>query len=110
MRLVILALVLSSACNKAGDPKLKEQAVLEVKRFAYEAYPAWAMAHADKACPENLDDLLEYAKPLSRKDPWDNPYYMLCGPKLPPGARGIAIYSFGADGEDDTADDVLSWK
>ncbi len=110
MRLVILAAVLLGACNKAGDPKLREQAMLEVKRLALEAYPAWAAAHSGTACPGKLDELLEYAKPSSRKDPWDNPYYMLCGAKLPAGARGIAIYSFGADGEDDTADDILSWK
>ena len=112
MRVVILAVLLVSACsrNHAGDPKLREQAVLEVKRFAYEAYPAWARAHPEKACPTKVDELIEYATPSTRDDPWGNPYYMLCGTKLPPSARGIAIYSFGADGEDDTADDVLSWK
>ncbi len=112
MRLVILALLVTSACsgNKAGDPKLREQAVLEIKRFVNEAYPAWALAHPEKACPDKLDELTEYATPSTRIDPWGNPYYLLCGKKLPGDARGIAIYSFGADGEDDTADDVLSWN
>ena len=35
---------------------------------------------------------------------------MLCGPSLPPGAKGLAVMSAGEDGKEGTADDIKSWE
>jgi hypothetical protein len=35
---------------------------------------------------------------------------MLCGQNLPPGARGIAVFSNGEDGKPNTSDDIKSWE
>jgi hypothetical protein len=43
-------------------------------------------------------------------DPWGHPYRMACGANLPPGAKYIAVWSVGPDGQTGTADDVTSWK
>lgn len=82
---------------------------LEAQKLAFEAFPQWAMAHPDKACPERLEDLLEYVSARDTQDPWGKPFRMLCGASLPPGAKGIAILSDGQDGKPDTADDIKSW-
>jgi len=84
-------------------------AKLEAQKLALEAFPLWAAAHPDKACPERLEDLLEYVSARDTQDPWGKPFRMICGAGLPPGAKGIAILSDGMDGKPDTADDVKSW-
>jgi hypothetical protein len=63
---------------------------IEAKKLAFEAFPQWAVAHPDKACPERLEDLLEYLPSKDSQDPWGKPFRMLCGAGLPPGAKGIA--------------------
>ncbi len=115
-RSTLLALALLAACkstksdSKTDDPRTLELAQLGVKKLAFEAYPTWAAAHADKACPDTIDELVTYVTPDSAKDPWGNAYKMQCGSSLPPGARGIAVWSLGPDGKDATADDIKSWQ
>ncbi len=84
-------------------------AELTTKKYAFEAYPQWALAHPDKACPERLEDLNEYMNSKDTKDPWGNDYKMFCGPSLPAGAKGVAVMSNGEDGKEGTADDIKSW-
>ncbi len=111
--LIVLLCVCKSNDGDARDPKrAKAQhdlAQLTVEKYAYEAFPQWAMQHPDKACPAKLAELDEYMSAKDRDDPWGHPYAMKCGANLPPGAKGIAVYSFGEDGKDGTCDDVQSW-
>ncbi len=92
----------------AGDkPELARRVVA---KYAFEAFPQWATAHPDTACPARIDELYEYVTDAERKDPWGQPYKMLCGDQLPRGARGIAISSPGPDGVHATSDDIKSWE
>jgi|HubBroStandDraft_6_1064221.scaffolds.fasta_scaffold917996_2 hypothetical protein len=80
-----------------------------VQQYAFEAYPMWAAAHPDQACPTTLAELREYTSDKDDNDPWGHPYKMMCGPSLPAGVHGVAIASAGPDGMFDTADDIRSW-
>jgi hypothetical protein len=80
-----------------------------VENYAFEAYPMWAAAHPDTACPATLAELREYTSNKDDNDPWGHPYKMMCGASLPMGAHGLAIASAGPDGAFDTADDIRSW-
>ncbi len=84
-------------------------ATLTAKKFAEEAYPAWAAAHPDKPCPDKLEDLNEFMNNKTTKDPWGNRYKMYCGSSLPPDAKGLAVSSPGKDGKEGTEDDIKSW-
>jgi hypothetical protein len=81
-----------------------------VKKYAFEAYPSWSATNPSKACPDDLLALNEYMNGKDIRDPWGNPYKMMCGQSLPPGAKGIAVMSAGEDGKEGTADDIKSWE
>jgi hypothetical protein len=108
MAKVLLAVFILAACGKGDappDPKQLKTAKLAVEKLAFEEYPMWARDHPELACPASIDDLAKGAK-----DAWGNPYKMFCGANLPPGARGLAILSFGPDGKEGTPDDIKSWE
>jgi hypothetical protein len=86
-----------------------ELAKHEVQQYAFEAYPQWAVANPSKACPASIAELNEYTTRKDDLDPWGHPYKLMCGPTLPPGAKGVAVASAGPDGQFDTGDDVRSW-
>jgi len=86
-----------------------EIAKIAVMKYVGEAFPSWAAAHPDKACPASLDELNEYLAEVATKDPWGQPYRMFCGAGLPPGVKGLAVTSAGEDGNDGTPDDIKSW-
>jgi hypothetical protein len=86
-----------------------ELAKHEVEQYAYEAYPQWAVANPSKACPASIAELNEFTARKDDLDPWGHPYKLMCGPTLPPAAKGVAIASAGPDGQFDTDDDVRSW-
>jgi hypothetical protein len=79
-----------------------------VKKYAHEAYPQWDLHHG--GCPPELLALNEYMNNKDIRDPWGEDYRMHCGGALPDGARGIAVWSLGEDGLDDTDDDIRSWQ
>ena len=103
----VAALVLTPTLDTQTD---HDRAALAVRRYADEAYPEWGTAHPDQDCPGSLDDLAPYLSNPPAADPWGHPYQMACGAKLPPGAKYIAVWSVGPDGQNGTADDVTSWK
>jgi general secretion pathway protein G len=110
--LAILALVMGVIVGPRlveifGDAK-RDIAKLAVTKLAHEAYPQWLTRHRDQGCPQRIEDLIELTNGET-KDPWGQPYKMLCAPSLPAGAQGIAILSFGRDGKEGTDDDVNSW-
>ena len=81
------------------------------KKLAYEAYPQWSMKPANQGKCPTTSDLAEYVNQKAEfNDPWGSPYIIKCGADLPAGARGIAVYSKGEDGKDNTGDDQRSWE
>jgi general secretion pathway protein G len=113
--LAILALVMGllvgpRVMRMFGESKEKI-AKMTVDQYANSAFPQWQMKGSNKGCPDKLEDLGEFIDRKDTKDPWGNPYKMLCGPNLPPGVKnGIAIMSAGPDGKDGTEDDIKSWE
>ena len=112
--LAILALVMGlivgpRVMKMFGESKV-DIAKLTVQKFANEAFPQWSRAHPDKGCPDKIEDLSEYMDKKDTKDPWGTDYQMLCGANLPPGARGLAVFSAGPDQKPNTADDIKSWE
>lgn len=110
---VALLLAVLAGCDDKGARKFSEsdtkRAELLTKKLAFEAYPQWAAAHPDKACPAKLADLLEYVNEKDAKDPFGTDVKMFCGPDAPKGVRGLGIQSAGPDGKFDTPDDIRSW-
>jgi prepilin-type N-terminal cleavage/methylation domain-containing protein len=112
--LAILALVMGllvgpRVMKMFGESKV-DTTKIKLKKYAFEAYPAWSASHPDKACPDKLADLNEYMNNDDSKDAWGQPIKLLCGPNLPAGARGIAIMSSGPDTKEGTEDDLKSWE
>jgi general secretion pathway protein G len=106
---LVMGLVVGPRVMKMFFKSKNDVAHATAEKYAYEAYPSWAQAHPDKQCPAQLADLNEFMNNNSINDPWGHPFKMLCGSNLPPGAKGIAIYSDGEDGKEGTCDDVQSW-
>jgi hypothetical protein len=80
-----------------------------VKRYAFEAYPAWAIEHPQRECPGSLQELDAYSNgPSQHRDAWGHPLELRCGRGLPEPTHGVWIRSAGPDGEFDTEDDLTS--
>lgn len=117
-RSILLAIALAPiGCDSGGDKakaaggdlSAKDQtAALLVKEYAGMAFPLWAREHVDAKCPSGIGELAELtgSKPV---DPWGNDLVMLCGENAPAEAKGFGVLSTGADGKQDTADDIKSW-
>ena len=119
--LAIIALVMGfligpKVMRMFGESKV-DIAKLQVKEYADSAYLMWQKNNPSKACPASLAELNEYTNRKSSKDgkpdiadSWGNDMVMMCGANLPPGARGIAVYSMGEDAKPNTPDDIKSWE
>ena len=114
MRKAALSLLIALSLGRAEATPAKhgpeiETAKIVASKFVYEAFPSWAAAHPDKACPAKIDELYEYlAEPT--KDPWGHPYRLFCGATLPKSVKIIGISSDGPDGKPSTVDDIKSWE
>ncbi len=97
------------ALKPMPTPTQNQLARIELTKLAMEAFPQWAAAHPDRACPGGIEELREYAL-VKATDPWGHPYRLSCGAQLPAGAEGIAVSSDGADGQAGTEDDLKSWE
>ena len=101
-----------SACHREPmfNPAKEDTAILTVKKLALDAFRAWDRAHPDRPCPDRIDELVQYTDGKSIDDPWGHPYRLYCGASLPAGVQArLAVTSDGADGRQDTDDDVRSW-
>ena len=114
--LVILCVaVLAPGCDKGASPGPFQESKAELaraysKKLAFEAYPQFAARPSNQGKCPTIADLAEYINQRPDfTDPWGKPYVIQCGAELPPGARGIAVSSRGADGREGTADDQRSW-
>ncbi len=102
---LIMGLVVGPRVMKLFSKSKEDVAAATVKRLAFQDYPEWTLANSDKPCPANVEAL----GMKENKDPWGQPYRMLCGANLPAGATGIAIVSNGPDQKENTPDDIKSW-
>lgn len=78
-----------------------ETASIDVRRYAFEAYPTWRAAHPDRTCP-TMRELRDYQRGAAI-DPWGTPLRRVCR-----GARQLLVVSAGEDRRFGTADDVSS--
>jgi prepilin-type N-terminal cleavage/methylation domain-containing protein len=112
--LAILALVMALLVGPKVMKMLAKSKIdttkIKLSQYANEAFPQWSAAHPDKGCPEKLADLSEFMNSNDTNDAWGHPIKMMCGPSLPPGAKGLAVMSSGEDGKDGTEDDLKSWE
>lgn len=106
---LIMGLVVGPRVMKLFSKSKEDITAATVKKYASEAFPLWSQANPDKACPADIAALNEYMNNKENKDAWGQPYRMMCGANLPPGAQGIAIVSNGPDQKENTADDIKSW-
>lgn len=110
--MIVMALLLGACGNQStnvASPEQLKAAKLTAQKYAFEAYPQWAVANPEKECPVALVDLDQYMNRTDLKDPWGHDFEMMCGATLPAGAKGLAVLSFGPDGKEGTADDIKSW-
>lgn len=105
-----------AACNgdkapaRADDAERLKLVNRIVRDYAFEGYPMWSAAHAEKACPDKLEEIVAFVdRHKELDDPWGHRYNMFCGKNLPAGAKGLAVTSNGPDGQPNTADDIRSW-
>jgi prepilin-type N-terminal cleavage/methylation domain-containing protein len=106
---LVMGLLVGPRVMKLFAESKEDVARLTVQKFVNEAYPMWSR-NASDPCPKGLEELSPYMDKKDTIDPWRNPYKLFCGQTLPPGAKGIAVSSAGADGKFDTDDDIKSWQ
>jgi general secretion pathway protein G len=107
---LVMGLVVGPKVMKMFGKSKVDIATLTAKKYADEAYPSWSTTNPSKACPDKLEDLNEFMNSKDIKDPWGNPYKMLCGQSAPAGVKGMGIQSNGEDGKEGTSDDIKSWE
>jgi hypothetical protein len=83
----------------------REIAKLTVEKYQFEAFPSWSVAHADRICPDSLDEINVYMNNNDTRDPWVTPYRFACG-RNASGSVKFYVDSAGEDGEFNTADDI----
>jgi hypothetical protein len=97
------------AARAAPDrtPSVDHHAVwAELRTYAFEAYPMWAVDYPDRECPRDLLEVNRYAPNLHAVDPWGSPYQFQCGRQW--NIRGLLVRSAGPDARFDTTDDLSS--
>ena len=75
-----------------------------IRRFAFEAFPQWAIAHHEELCPASLAELSPLINDEPTVDSWGTPLELRCGT----GYRGAYVRSAGPDGRFETTDDISS--
>lgn len=101
LALSVPALASLSTATCGGGSKV-DVARLKLKKYAFEAYPSWAVDHPDRVCPRSLHELDDYMNTSDDQDSWGTPIELRCG------IRGVWLRSAGEDGWFDTADDLVS--
>ncbi len=94
------------AVPTAAAPADRTLALTELVDYATDAFPAWAVDHADRRCPDRLVELNRYRPRLHAVDPWGTPYQFLCGAQF--AVHGLRTRSAGPDQRFDTRDDLTS--
>ncbi|MDQ3335391.1 MAG: hypothetical protein M4D80_09520 [Myxococcota bacterium] len=107
---LLRAALLASLCIPAvmlfrEEPPTHRDVTAElVKRYAFEAFPVWAMDHQERACPASLDDLSPFMQRPQTFDEWGTALELRCGAYY----RGAYVRSAGPDRRFNTVDDITS--
>jgi general secretion pathway protein G len=110
--LVMGLVVVPRVMDMFGKSK-KDIASLAINQFVHDIYPKWSLSNPGKPCPPDLLTLAQFIGKSEKdtKDPWDQPYKMMCGTSLPAGVKtSIAVMSTGEDMKEGTEDDIKSWE
>jgi general secretion pathway protein G len=97
---LVMALLVGPAVMKAFFGSKVSTAKIQMRKFAYEAYPQWVTQHAGKRppCPDQITDLTPFMNNDDVNDPWGNPYLAKCEPS-PKGGFDYVVISLGEDGK-----------
>jgi prepilin-type N-terminal cleavage/methylation domain-containing protein len=106
---IVMGLIVGPPIIERFSDARRQLAEIAVKKYVFEAYPAWVALHPDKDCPATLEELSPFTNGKSTHDPWGGTYTMYCGANLPAGVSGFAVSSPGRDRKHDTSDDIRSW-
>jgi len=108
---LVMGLVVVPKVMGNKEESERKIAKLAADKFAFEAYPQWALS-TKKQCPASVIELAQHMGKSEEdsKDPWGQPYKLFCGANLPAGVSGgVGIMSPGPDQKEGTEDDIKSW-
>jgi hypothetical protein len=118
-RIVVLSLLGSSALaigslhalRRTHDAPFEEAALRRAriadartiaKKYAYEGFPAWVVAHPAYACPQRLAELDVFVDRLDTIDPWGTSFQSYCHD-----GNTFRVVSAGPDRTHGTPDDII---
>jgi general secretion pathway protein G len=109
---LVMGLLLGPRILRAFSDAREDTQKALVRKYVFEGYVDWATRNPTKGCPGSLQEVSERMGRNDSKDAWGRELIMFCGDTLPPGAAkdGFAVMSLGADGQQNTADDIKSWE
>lgn len=92
------------ASGTSPGPSAVDETRTLVRVYAFEAFPQWALAHHEEACPRAIAELSAVAGRMHARDAWGTELELRCGN----GVRGAFVRSAGPDRRFETADDITS--
>lgn len=72
------------------------------KKYAYEGFPSWAVAHPSYPCPQRVSELNEYVGREDAFDPWGMSFQSYCH-----SGNTFRVVSAGPDRTHGTYDDII---
>jgi len=71
------------------------------KKYAFEGFPSWAVAHPEYPCPQRLAELDVFVERHDTIDPWGLPFQSYCH-----SGNTFRVVSAGPDRTHGTYDDI----
>lgn len=112
--LAIIAMVTGSLFIwlRGSSEKAKAKTAKVTVSLLEGAYQEWSAEHTDKACPESIEELLEYTtikekdRPkIIKGDPWGSAWVLKCTDTE--SGTEFTVLSVGKDKKEGTKDDVM---
>jgi prepilin-type N-terminal cleavage/methylation domain-containing protein len=107
---IVMGLLVGPAVLRNHRHARVETTRMQLKMYAFQAYPSWSTSHPGKPCPDSLAELDPYMNKNETADAWGTPLTMLCGTNAPGPANGFGVSSAGEDQKPGTPDDLHSWE
>jgi len=104
---VVMGFLVGPKVIRMFSSSQEQTALLRAQQFV-EAHTEWSL-NSDESCPSSLEDLVKYMNSKELKDPWGQPYAMVCGEEAPEGIP-FGVTSNGPDKKQGTQDDIKSWE
>lgn len=104
---VVMGFLVGPKVIRMFSSSQEQTALVRAQQFV-EAHTEWSL-NSDEACPSSLEDLVKYMNSKELKDPWGQPYVMVCGEEAPEGIP-FGVKSNGPDKKAETQDDIKSWE